>query len=33
MLDRKRYINVKLVTLAEEGPTGGFFDENEVAPW
>lgn len=26
-------IIVKLATLAEDGPTGGFFDENGVIPW
>jgi hypothetical protein len=25
MLDRNRYINVKLVNLAEDGPTGVFL--------
>ena len=26
-------IVVKLATLANDGPTGGFFDENGVVPW
>ncbi|MFB5676472.1 SDR family oxidoreductase [Paenibacillus terreus] len=26
-------IVVKLATIADDGPTGGFFDENGVVPW